>query len=525
MQEFELDKLTGGWKLAVLKRAIFILANMGHHPSDEISWFEAAKLIAREKNGQYFAWLAITGTYPNKFEFKKFISASEIHGFEYATWILIQERNQNLFSANLLEKVVLVTPTHSQMVDITHTYQMPYLTGIQRVVYGVTQNVANISTFTWAGSTGIITEVILGRNLKGKSQIIASKSRREKAIYFLHSLVPMLDKTPGGKKFRILILPVARRIKQTLKMGEYMSLLSLNESSMIQNILILDAQITIPEIPAPEQIYLYETILENSVVPVQIILYDFIPLFHAWTVHPNNRGNLNIYIRLVFLADRVISISQLVHEQAKLIIQAFKLERPEWQIRKQTFDFLSLPSGLGAATLEEFQKDPSLFVMAGSLEPRKNHLQFLDALEIVANRNIAIKGEILGSAGWENDQILDRIHNLQAKGISVTRLGNLSDSQIRERIGKAQALLQISEAEGFGLPIAEALAVGTRVIVSDIRPLNEWAGERVQVLKLGDARELAEVLLKILKNPEVSTSFTESSRSWDDWCKLLYLNR
>ena len=524
MREFELGKVNGGWELAILKRAIFILDNMGAHSSNEISWFEATQLIAREKNGQYFAWLAITGIYPKKFEFEKFISSSKIHGFEYAASILIHERNKNFFSAKLLKKVVLVNPTHRQMVDITYTFQMPYLTGIQRVVYGVTQNVANISTFIWLGTTGIITEKILDRKLIESDQIIGSKSWRGRTIHFLHSLVPRLDKTPVGKRFRILTLPVARRIKAALRTGEIKGQLALKKSGIIQNILIINAQITIPEIPELEQIYFYETILENSVVPVQIILYDFIPLFHAWTVHPNNRGNLNIYIRIVLLADRVISISQLVQEQAKLITQAFKLERPEWQTRKQTFDFLPLPSGLAAAKLQEFQKDPLLVVMAGSLEPRKNHLQFLDALEIIAKRNVAIKGEILGSAGWQNGYILDRIHALQAKGISIARLGNLSDSQIRERIGKAQVLLQISEAEGFGLPIAEALAVGTRVIVSDIRPLNEWAGAHVQVVKLGDASGLAEDLLKILENPEVSTRFIHSSESWKDWIDLLYLN-
>jgi glycosyltransferase involved in cell wall biosynthesis len=307
-------------------------------------------------------------------------------------------------------------------------------------------------------------------------------------------------------------------------MLEIQSQLLLKKSVQIQNVLILNTRITIPEIPSSEQIHHYESILENSVVPVQIILYDFIPLFHAWTVHPNNRGNLNLYLRLVLLADRVISISELVQEQATLITQAFKLERPEWRNRKQNFVVMPLPSGLAPATFEEFHKDPLLVVMAGSLEPRKNHLQFLDALEIIGNQNIPVRAEILGSAGWENDRILDRIHNLQAKGIDINRLGNLSDSEMRERIGKAQVLLQISEAEGFGLPIAEALAHGTRVLVSEIRPLKEWAGARVQIVKLHDASGLAEELLKILESPETSTRFIHSTTSWKDCAELLYLN-
>jgi glycosyltransferase involved in cell wall biosynthesis len=44
-------------------------------------------------------------------------------------------------------------------------------------------------------------------------------------------------------------------------------------------------------------------------------------------------------------------------------------------------------------------------------------------------------------------------------------------------------LLQIYEAEGFGLAIAEALALGTKVIVSSIRPLYEWKSSRGSIVE------------------------------------------
>ncbi len=514
-----------GWDKAILNRAECILEAMGVSKTKDPNWLTLTQGISAKKNGSYFAWLAITGCYPNKYELKQFSSNLQVHGSHLAILNLISERLKNIESSRLLARVVLVKPKNSDLVDVTHTSSTPFLTGIQRVVHGVTDDVAGITTFMWIGSSGVLTEKQMSKKPLENSQHDDKKSWRHSTIHKLHNLVPVLDKTPMGKRIRRATLPLARKVKKTLIRGELKFLLNTSKSPDVQNILILNSRITIPEIPSPQHIFYYEAIMENSVIPVQVILYDFIPLFHAWTVHPHNRGSLNLYLRIILLADRILSISALVQEQAQLITKAFKLERTEWQLRKQTFDYLPLPSGLLPASPEEFVKDPFLVVMAGSLEPRKNHIQFLDAIEILWNRNIPVKAEILGSAGWENDNILDRIHELQSKGVRIDRLSDLSDVEMRQRIGSAQALLQISEAEGFGLPIPEALAQGTQVIVSNVSPLKEWVGERVKPVKLGDALELANLIAEILLSPDKASFPTTNKHSWSDWIKLLYFRK
>jgi glycosyltransferase involved in cell wall biosynthesis len=183
---------------------------------------------------------------------------------------------------------------------------------------------------------------------------------------------------------------------------------------------------------------------------------------------------------------------------------------------------LDLPSGLKPAKTGEFKKQKNLVVMAGSLEPRKNHMQFLSAIEFLAKEGIRVKAKILGSAGWENENILAKIHDLQAKGIDVERVGNLSDEGMRKLVAEAQVLLQISEAEGFGLPIAEALALGTKVIVSNVRPLNEWKSSRVSIVEIGDVAQLKNSLRKILEKPEVNGKISPEEITWADWHNLLY---
>jgi glycosyltransferase involved in cell wall biosynthesis len=518
----ELKKMPLGWDEAISNRAECILEAMGVCEAKDSDWLSLTQGILAKKNGGYFVWLAITGCYPNKYELKEFNSNLQVHGSHLAILNLISERLKNIESSRLLARVVLVKPKNSELVDVTHTSTTPFLTGIQRVVHGITDDVAGISTFIWIGSSGVLTEKQMSNKPSKNSQLGNNKSWRYSTVHKLHKLVPVLDKTPIGKRIRTVALPLARKIKKILVHRELKILLNMNKSLYVHNILILNSRITIPEIPSPQHILHYEAIMENSIVPIQVILYDFIPLFHAWTVHPHNRGSLNLYLRIILLADRILSISALVQEQAQLITRAFKLERTEWQSREQSFDYLPLPSGLPPASPKEFKKDPFLIVMAGSLEPRKNHIQFLDAIEILWNRNIPVKAEILGSAGWENDSILDRIYELQSKGVRIGRHSDLSDVEMRQRIGEAQALLQISEAEGFGLPIAEALAQGTQVIVSNISPLKEWVGERVKSVELGDGLELANLLAEILLYPEKESFATTNKYSWSDWITLLY---
>lgn len=517
-----LPKMPDGWQQAVVSRARFILDVSIENEDLTNTWFEQVLLVSKLKNGYFYAWLAITGCYPEKFQLLEFQSKAEINGLPDACRTLLSQRFSNLEQTNNLLRVRLVKPKHSNLVDVTHTYAAPYLTGIQRVVFGITNEANNISTYVWVGNSAILQE----RNLsqvgeKGFKQI--DQGWRIQLVHRLHAQVPRLDRSKLGTKFRIFLLPIARKIKRALITGEARLQFSNSKNETWDNLLIKDCSITLPEIPSKlEHISCYEAILENSIVPIQVVLYDFIPFFHAWTVHPGNRGHLNSYVRIVLLANRIVSISSLVQEQAKLIIKAFSLERSAWENRQRSFAFLPLPSGLEPTKIGEFSKQKNLVVMAGSLEPRKNHMQFLDALEVTARAGISVKARILGSAGWENERILQRIHELQAMGIDLERLGNLDDAEMRRNIAEAQVLLQISEAEGFGLPVAEALSLGTRVIVSNIRPLNEWESPYVERIEVGDSLGLSQAISKILQDPRTSGFVASSEVTWKHWRELLF---
>jgi glycosyltransferase involved in cell wall biosynthesis len=111
------------------------------------------------------------------------------------------------------------------------------------------------------------------------------------------------------------------------------------------------------------------------------------------------------------------------------------------------------------------------FVCLSTIEPRKNHKLLLRVW-----RRLAALGEdaprlvILGRRGWRSGSILADLCRL--RGLVEVR-ENLPDHRVAEILQAARALLNPSFAEGFGLPIAEALSLGVPVICSDLPELRE----------------------------------------------------
>jgi len=113
--------------------------------------------------------------------------------------------------------------------------------------------------------------------------------------------------------------------------------------------------------------------------------------------------------------------------------------------------------------------DP-FFVVLGTIEPRKNHLLLLDVWRAMIRKNPAgtPKLAIVGKRGWENETtfaLIDRSPELrpylfQERAMDTPALCALIDG--------ALGALMPSFAEGYGLPVHEALARGAPVIASDI---------------------------------------------------------
>jgi glycosyltransferase involved in cell wall biosynthesis len=122
--------------------------------------------------------------------------------------------------------------------------------------------------------------------------------------------------------------------------------------------------------------------------------------------------------------------------------------------------------------------DRPYFLSVGTIEPRKNHLLLLHLWRrlITEHGDDSPRLLIAGRRGWENENVLDLLDRCPALRGHVVELGAVPDARLGVLLRGARALLMPSFAEGFGLPVAEALSHGTPVLCSDLPALHEVGG-------------------------------------------------
>ncbi|MGH8460798.1 MAG: glycosyltransferase family 4 protein [Stenotrophobium sp.] len=132
----------------------------------------------------------------------------------------------------------------------------------------------------------------------------------------------------------------------------------------------------------------------------------------------------------------------------------------------------------------EVQPAAPYFVILGTIEPRKNHKLLLQSwAHWIATGDATVpRLVVLGRRGWENRQVFKSLDEPIAFSRHIVECGGLSDAEVGALLRSARALLCPSFAEGFSLPVVEALASRTPVIASDIPAHREVAGPYAEYL-------------------------------------------
>ena len=139
------------------------------------------------------------------------------------------------------------------------------------------------------------------------------------------------------------------------------------------------------------------------------------------------------------------------------------------------------PTFLGPREHDEGLAARPYFIICGTIEPRKNHLLLLNLWRELARLfgPATPKLIVAGARGWENENIVDMLERCPAIRDHVIEASGLSTPSLKRLIDNARAVLMPSFAEGYGLPVAEALAAGTPVLASDLPSLRAMAGSAI----------------------------------------------
>ncbi len=97
---------------------------------------------------------------------------------------------------------------------------------------------------------------------------------------------------------------------------------------------------------------------------------------------------------------------------------------------------------------------------------------------------------------------------IEEKGLSesIVQIRGISRELLAKAYRQCKLTLITSDAEGFGLPVIEALACGSMVLASDIPPLREVGAQMVEFLPVGDISGWSEKISQLLRCPEMAPS-------------------
>ncbi|HEY5336054.1 MAG TPA: glycosyltransferase family 1 protein, partial [Mycobacteriales bacterium] len=152
------------------------------------------------------------------------------------------------------------------------------------------------------------------------------------------------------------------------------------------------------------------------------------------------------------------------------------------------------PDAEGRAT--RLALPPSYLLVVASLEPRKGLDVAIRALADPAAPDLPLL--VAGPVGWGSVNLPGMA---AAQGLAPERvraLGRLDDADLATVLGRATVLVAPSRAEGFGLPVAEAMAAGVPVVSSDDPALLETGGGATRTVPVGDASALAAALREVV---------------------------
>jgi glycosyltransferase involved in cell wall biosynthesis len=238
-----------------------------------------------------------------------------------------------------------------------------------------------------------------------------------------------------------------------------------------------------------------------------VTVHDAVPWTHPETLTPRGVQWHRMMIgRDVRRAESIVVPSTAVADDLSGIFPALAD-----RIRVIAHGVTALPVPPDAAAVRARLGVPDGYVLAiATLEPRKGLDVLIDALARPVTRAHLV---VVGPTGWGD---VDVARTAAAAGLGSDRLhavGRLDDRELAAVLAGAAVLAAPSRAEGFGLPVLEAMAAGVPVVVSDAPALVELVGPTGLVSRRDDPVALAEAIGGVLADATLADDLAARGRA------------
>jgi glycosyltransferase involved in cell wall biosynthesis len=147
-----------------------------------------------------------------------------------------------------------------------------------------------------------------------------------------------------------------------------------------------------------------------------------------------------------------------------------------------------------------------LILFVGTLQTRKNVVRLIEAFEALGGDwRLVLAG---ASNGYGAEEILERIESSRSRN-RIQMMGYVSHQELQALYAVASIFAFPSLAEGFGLPVLEAMAHGVPVITSNGSALVEVAGDAAYLVDPLRTDEIAGALKRFIESCELREEFRQ----------------
>lgn len=324
----------------------------------------------------------------------------------------------------------------------------------------------------------------------------------EYARYLLHEVPERLEFAAMHPLGRFSALPFFAAAEFVASIGGFWDRGTGSETAVSRLAARLQSRILLPELarrnerqPAASQVRVYLHVSHHHLIRPAVIeaaikrrpgtlfvpmVHDLIPLEYPEYSRPREPARHKRRIDTVLrYADAILTPSRAVRASLEgYVVLAGRKDLPVWSV-PHGVHLKALENEVSAPEKVEEGSERPYFICLSTIEARKNHLLLLNIWRrlVEIHGNAAPRLVIIGKRGWENEQVLDMLERCPNLKDIVQEHNTLPDTEVVRLLRGARALLFPSFTEGFGLPLAEALALGTPVLCSDIPVFREIGGD------------------------------------------------
>lgn len=163
------------------------------------------------------------------------------------------------------------------------------------------------------------------------------------------------------------------------------------------------------------------------------------------------------------------------------------------------------------------------FLMVGTLEPRKGHADIVAAFDLLWRAGAAERLVLVGRQGWQVTDLVKRICAHRENGAKLLWLDDVHDEELAVIYSGCTGVVIASYAEGFGLPLVEALDNGKPVLARDLPVFRAHESHGVRYFPVdAQAQTLAQVLESWIADAAAGrVIITRPEATWDVSAKAL----